>query len=92
MKIRSGFDIGLLDLEGRYHSVQEDAISAIEEEKESLMRPVAATADELQNLIAYLGPPDWCEARHTRCGGNVRRAGDRLLTDRGSPARRLAHL
>jgi PQQ-dependent dehydrogenase (methanol/ethanol family) len=55
VKIRSAFGIGLLDLEGRFHSFQEDAISAIEDEKESLMRPVAATADELRDLMAYLG-------------------------------------
>ena len=55
VKIRSGSGIGLQDLEGQFHSVQEDEISAIEEEKESLMRPVTASAGELRDLIAYLG-------------------------------------
>jgi len=55
VKIRSGFDIGLMDLQGRFHSIPEDTVSAIEDEKESLMRPVTSTPRELQDLLAYLG-------------------------------------
>ncbi len=55
VKSRSGFDIGLLDLKGRFHSLREDQMASIEYDKESLMRPVAATPEELRDLIAYLG-------------------------------------
>jgi PQQ-dependent dehydrogenase (methanol/ethanol family) len=51
---RSNFDIRLQDLEGRFHLLQEDQISAIQEEKQSLMPPVKASPEELQDLIAYL--------------------------------------
>jgi hypothetical protein len=37
VKNRSNFDIGLQDLEGRFYSLRQEEISAIEEEKESLM-------------------------------------------------------
>jgi PQQ-dependent dehydrogenase (methanol/ethanol family) len=54
VKFRTGVDVGLLDLAGRFHSLREESVS-IEEEKQSLMRPVQASGAELQNLIAYLG-------------------------------------
>jgi PQQ-dependent dehydrogenase (methanol/ethanol family) len=54
-KNRSNFDIGVQDLEGRFHSLQEEQISAIEDEKQSLMNPVKATSDQLRDLTAYLG-------------------------------------
>ncbi|HKV38546.1 MAG TPA: PQQ-binding-like beta-propeller repeat protein, partial [Blastocatellia bacterium] len=38
----------------RFRLLQESQISAIHEEKESLMRPVKASSGELQDLIAYL--------------------------------------
>jgi PQQ-dependent dehydrogenase (methanol/ethanol family) len=52
---RSNFDIGLQDLEGRFHSLQGDQISAIEDEKQPLMPPVKASPNELRDLIAYIG-------------------------------------
>src|SRR5260370_22627894 len=55
VKNRSGFDLAMYDLEGRFHSIQEGEISAIEDEKQSLMPPVSAGPDELRDLIAYLG-------------------------------------
>src|SRR5260221_3607350 len=55
VKSRSGFDLAMHDLEGNFHSIQEAEISAIEEEKQSLMPPVSASPDELRDLIAYLG-------------------------------------
>jgi PQQ-dependent dehydrogenase (methanol/ethanol family) len=55
VKSRSGFDLAMHDLDGRFHSLQEGEISAIEEEKQSLMPPVSASPDELRDLIAYLG-------------------------------------
>src|SRR5262249_13940688 len=54
VKSRSGFDLAMHDLEGRFYSLQEGEISAIEEEKQSLMPPVSASTDELRDLIAYL--------------------------------------
>ena len=51
---RSKFDVQLQDLEGRFHLLQEGQILSVEEEKESPMRPLRASSEELQNLIAYL--------------------------------------
>jgi PQQ-dependent dehydrogenase (methanol/ethanol family) len=51
---RSNFDIRLQDFDGKIHLLQEGEISAIQDERESLMRPLEASAEELQNLIAYL--------------------------------------
>jgi PQQ-dependent dehydrogenase (methanol/ethanol family) len=55
VKIRSGAGLGLLDLDGRFHSIPDDTIAGIQQEKESLMHPVAANADELRDLLGYLG-------------------------------------
>jgi len=54
-KSRSNFDIGVQDLEGRFHSLQEGQVSTIEDEKQSLMQPVKTSPDGLRDLIAYLG-------------------------------------
>ena len=51
---RSNFDIRLQDFDGKIHLLQEGQISAIQDERESVMRPLEASAEELQNLIAYL--------------------------------------
>ena len=51
---RSTVDIRVQDLEGRFHLLQEDQISAIKDEAQSLMQPVKADPEELQGLIAYL--------------------------------------
>src|SRR6059036_2999195 len=51
---RSNFDIRLQDFDGKIHLLQEAQISAIQDERESVMRPLEASAEELQNLIAYL--------------------------------------
>jgi PQQ-dependent dehydrogenase (methanol/ethanol family) len=51
---RSNFDIRLQDLKGRIHLLQENQISAIQDEKKSLMEPVVTTDQEMQDLIAYL--------------------------------------
>jgi PQQ-dependent dehydrogenase (methanol/ethanol family) len=55
VKSQSGFDLGLQDLEGQFHSVQSGEIAALEDEKQSLMPPITASSDELRDLIAYLG-------------------------------------
>src|SRR4029077_4008102 len=54
VRSRTRFDIQLQDLKGVFHPVSLDRVSAIEEEKQSLMPPVKATPGELQNLVAYL--------------------------------------
>jgi len=46
---RSNFDVRLQDLNGRFHSVQKNEISAVVEEKQSLMQPLTASPEELQN-------------------------------------------
>ncbi len=51
---RSNFEIVVQDLKGQFHLLRDNQISAVQEEKESLMPPVKASPEELQNLIAYL--------------------------------------
>src|SRR5437667_3527726 len=51
---RTNFDIQLQDLAGGLHSLSLNQISTITEEKQSLMQPLKASPDELQDLIAYL--------------------------------------
>jgi PQQ-dependent dehydrogenase (methanol/ethanol family) len=51
---RSSFDIRLQDREGKFHLLQEGQISDIQDERQSLMPPVKAGPEELQDLIAYL--------------------------------------
>jgi PQQ-dependent dehydrogenase (methanol/ethanol family) len=51
---RSNFEIVVEDLEGQFHLFQKNEITATEEEKKSLMPPVEASPEELQNLLAYL--------------------------------------
>jgi PQQ-dependent dehydrogenase (methanol/ethanol family) len=55
VRARSNFDIRLQDLTGQFHFIQEQEISAITEEKRSIMAPVNASPEELRDLIAYLG-------------------------------------
>jgi PQQ-dependent dehydrogenase (methanol/ethanol family) len=54
---RTNFDIQLQDLEGVFHPLSLDQISSVIEEKNSLMQPVKASSQELQNLISYLSHP-----------------------------------
>jgi PQQ-dependent dehydrogenase (methanol/ethanol family) len=51
---RTNFDLQLQDLNSVFHPLSLDQVSAITEEKQSLMPPVKASPDELQDLIAYL--------------------------------------
>ena len=51
---RTNFDIQLQSLDGRFHMLQSSRISAIREERQSLMKPLAAGAEEQRDLIAYL--------------------------------------
>jgi len=51
---RTNFDIQLQDLKGVFHALPLDQIAAIADEKHSLMPPVKASPDELQDVIDYL--------------------------------------
>ena len=51
---RSNFEIVVQDLKGQFHLLGDNEVSAIHEEKQSLMPPVKASPEELQSLIAYL--------------------------------------
>ncbi|MGA2982744.1 MAG: PQQ-binding-like beta-propeller repeat protein [Terriglobia bacterium] len=51
---RSNFDIRVEDLQGKLHLLQEGQIASIVDETESVMPPVHATPEELQDLLAYL--------------------------------------
>jgi PQQ-dependent dehydrogenase (methanol/ethanol family) len=51
---RSNFEIVVQDLNGNFHLLPENTISAIREDAQSLMPPVRASPEDLQNLIAYL--------------------------------------
>ncbi len=55
VKNRSNFGIGVQDAEGRYFSLPEDRIAAIEEEKNSLMPALKGSPEEMRDLVAYLG-------------------------------------
>src|SRR5258708_6867123 len=54
LRSRSNFDLRLQDFEGKLYLLQEGQIAAIQEENASLMPPVKASPEELQNLLAYL--------------------------------------
>ncbi len=54
IRSRTSFDLALQDLNGVLHPISLDQISSIAEEKHSLMPPVKADANELQDLIAFL--------------------------------------
>ncbi|HET7873221.1 MAG TPA: c-type cytochrome, partial [Terriglobales bacterium] len=51
---RSNFEVVVQDLKGQFHMLPGDVISAVREDPESQMPPVKASAEELQNLVAYL--------------------------------------
>ena len=52
-KYESAFDLGLQDLEGRFHSLSKSAVVELKPEP-SLMPKVAATPEQLQHLMAFL--------------------------------------
>jgi PQQ-dependent dehydrogenase (methanol/ethanol family) len=51
---RTAFDVTVQDLKGMLHPISIDQTSGITEEKQSLMQPVKAEPEELQNVIAFL--------------------------------------
>ncbi len=63
---RSNFDIRLQDLTGQFHFIQQGEISAITEEKQSIMPSVKASPEELRDLVAYLDMRTGVGARVSR--------------------------
>ena len=51
---RTAFEIVVQDLAGSFHAHALDQVARVTDEPASLMPPVQASADELQNLVAYL--------------------------------------
>ncbi|HUZ47300.1 MAG TPA: PQQ-binding-like beta-propeller repeat protein [Terriglobia bacterium] len=54
VRSRSNFEIVVQDLKGQFHLLRENEVSAVSEDKRSLMPPVKTNPEDLQNLIAYL--------------------------------------
>lgn len=80
---RTRFDIQLQDLKGALHPVSLDRVSAVEDERQSLMPAVNAPAGELQNLIAYLSSLSGGLTGHNASSGGAADAGidfSRLLS------------
>jgi PQQ-dependent dehydrogenase (methanol/ethanol family) len=50
----SNFDIRLQDFEGNFHLLQNDRISSVEHEKQSLMPPLRVTPEKLNEVMIYL--------------------------------------
>jgi PQQ-dependent dehydrogenase (methanol/ethanol family) len=50
----SSFDLQLQDLKGGFHPLQKTEISSLQRERQSLMRPLAASAGEMGDLLSYL--------------------------------------
>ncbi|HET9177441.1 MAG TPA: PQQ-binding-like beta-propeller repeat protein [Terriglobia bacterium] len=51
---RSNFEIVVQDLKGQFHLLPMDEISALSESHESQMPPAKASAEQLQDLVAFL--------------------------------------
>ncbi len=51
---RTNFVLELVDLEGGFHSIAADAIAGIDQQDKPLMPVFSGTADELENVVAYL--------------------------------------
>ncbi len=51
---RTNFDLQLEDLDGAFHLLQSHDIVAIVDDSHSVMKPLSATPDQIQNLSAYL--------------------------------------
>jgi len=51
---RTRFDIVVQELNGRFHPLSLDRVAQVTEEKSSPMPALKASADELQNLVAFL--------------------------------------
>ena len=51
---RTNFDLQLQTPDGQFHFLQEPQIASVREEKQSLMKPLRATAEEERDLVAFL--------------------------------------
>src|SRR3954469_8416743 len=51
---RTNFDLQVQDLNGNFHLLQSEDIASVEDEQGSVMKPFAGTAEETQDLVAYL--------------------------------------
>ena len=51
---RTDFDIQLQSIDGQFHMLQNHQIASVRDEKQSLMKPLAATREEFRDLVAYL--------------------------------------
>jgi putative heme-binding domain-containing protein len=92
---RTNFDIQLQDLNGNFHLLQSEDIASVEDEQGSVMKPFAGTAEEMQDLVAYLSHLNGAEYTDgsTDAPGVVRRSeGRRLCTLTASSIGRLADL
>ncbi|MDQ6700390.1 MAG: PQQ-binding-like beta-propeller repeat protein, partial [Acidobacteriota bacterium] len=58
---RTNFDIQLQGLDGQFHLLQAHEIAEIRDEKQSPMKPVKATTEEMRDLVAYLSNIDRVE-------------------------------
>lgn len=53
-RCRTNFDVCLEDLDGKLHLLERGQVLAIDDEPQSVMPPVRASAPDFQNLLAYL--------------------------------------
>ena len=60
-RARTNFDLQLQGLDGRFHFLDASEIVSVKEEKQSVMKPLAASDDERRNLLAYLTRPPGLE-------------------------------
>ncbi len=58
---RTNFDIQLQGIDGQWYMLQSHQIAGIRDEKQSLMKPVKASAEEMRDLVAYLSNVDHVE-------------------------------
>ncbi len=54
LKSETTFDVELMGLDGQLHLLSKEEVASITHESQSLMPKVQATADQVQNLVAYL--------------------------------------
>jgi putative heme-binding domain-containing protein len=55
---RTNFDLQLEDLDGAFHLLQSQDIVMIVDDSHSVMKPLSATPEQIQNLSAYLSQKD----------------------------------
>jgi PQQ-dependent dehydrogenase (methanol/ethanol family) len=73
---RTNFDIQLQSLDGQFHLLREEQIAAIQDDKQSLMKPLAAAPAERRDLIAYLSSLTGVEAGFSPPPNNDRLPGE----------------